>query len=65
MERQKKGNMDILGSSLRHRTGVPKAQSPSETNSVRINSTSPARTLQQTQTEANNATAQKSGNFTS
>lgn len=41
MERQEKGDMEISGSSVRHRT------------------------LQQTQTEADNATARQSGNFTS
>lgn len=61
MERQEKGNMDTFGSSIRHRTGVPKAQSPSDTDSVKINATSLARPLQPTQTEADNATARQSG----
>lgn len=59
MERQEKGNMDIFGSGIRHRTGVPKAQSSSDADSVT------ARTFQQTQTEADNATARQKGNFTS
>lgn len=53
--------MEISGSSIRHRTGVPKAQSSSETDSLNINPTIPTRTLQQTQTEADNATARQSG----
>lgn len=52
--------MEISGSSIRHRTGVPKAQSSSETDSLNINPTIPTRTLQQTQTEADNATARQS-----
>lgn len=61
MERQEKGNMDISGSSIRHRNDVPKAQSSSETNSFNINPTSSARTLQQTQAEADNATFRQPG----
>lgn len=57
MERKEKGNMEISGSSIRHRNDVPKAQSSSETNSFNINPTSSARTLQQTQAEADNATS--------
>lgn len=52
--------MDTFGSSIRHRTGVPKVQSPSDTDSVKINATSLARPLQPTQTEADNATARQS-----
>lgn len=65
MERPEKSNMEIFGTSIRHRTGLPKSQSPSETDSLNINSTSPARTLQQAQTEEDNAAARQSGNFTS
>lgn len=61
MERQEQGNMEISGSSKRHRTGVPRAQSPSDTDSVKINSASPARNLQQDQAEADNATARQTG----
>lgn len=57
--------MEISGSSIRHRTGVPKAQSSSETDSLNINPTSQTRTLQQTQTEADTETARQSGKFTS
>lgn len=53
--------MEISGSSTRHRTGVPEAQSPSDTDSVKINAASPARTLRQDQTEADNPTARQSG----
>lgn len=60
MERQEKSNMEIFGTSIRHRTGLPKSQSPSETGSLNINSTSPARTLQQAQTEEDNAAARQS-----
>lgn len=59
MERQEKGNMEISGSSIRHRNDIPKAQSSSETNSFNINPTSSARTLQQTQAEADNATSRQ------
>lgn len=52
--------MEISGSSIRHRTGVPKAQSSSETDSLNISPTIPTRTLQQTLTEADNATARQS-----
>lgn len=58
MERQERHNMEISGSSIRHHIEVPKVQSPSETN---INPTSPARTLQQSQTETDNATARQKG----
>lgn len=61
MERKEKGNMEISGSSIRHRNDVPKAQSSSETNSFNINPTSSARTLQQTQAEADNATSPQPG----
>lgn len=61
MERQEKGNMEISGSSIRHRNDIPKAQSSSETNSFNINPTSSARTLQQTQAGANNATSRQPG----
>lgn len=47
--------MEISGSSIRHRTGVPK-----ETNSLKISSTSSAKTLQ-LQNEADNATSRQSG----
>lgn len=59
MERQEKGNMEIFGSSIGHRNDVPKTQSSSETNSFNINPTSSARTLQQTQAEADNATSRQ------
>lgn len=59
MERQEQGNMEISGSSKRHRTGVSRAQS--DTDSVKINSASPARNLQQDQAEADNATARQTG----
>lgn len=61
MERQEKGNMEIFGSSIGHRKDVPKTQSSSETNSFNINPTSSARTLQQTQAEADNATSRQPG----
>lgn len=61
MERQEKVNMEISGSSIRHRNDIPKAQSSSETNSFNINPTSSARTLQQTQAEADNATSRQPG----
>lgn len=61
MERQEKGNMEIFGSSIGHRNDVPKTQSSSETNSFNINPTSSARTLQQTQAEADNATSRQPG----
>lgn len=61
MERQEKGNMEISGSSIRHRNDIPKAQSSSETNSLNINPTSSARTLQQTQAETDNATSRQPG----
>lgn len=53
--------MEISDRSISHRIEEPKAQSLLETNSFYINQTSQARTLQQTQTDADNATAGQQG----